>query len=416
MPHIFFFSYSSHDWNLPGLEEFYDDLCKEVARLVPWGQDSDIISFRDHKMRLGEEWKPAIATALQESVVLVSILSEAYFSKEFCGQEVYIFDQRRKQGLAAAAKSPEVILPVIWAPVQQGYPSVLGDLQADQAGMPKEYFSQGLYRLRIKDERAYQQCVLSFADAIHKTWNQYRKEDPYGDPDRWTCTIPPGQAVQLGPSIPNEFARGNWKEAAGPEGWLKGPEVVNFVFVAGVKAIVPKPRYGAQPGQWQPYLPPSLTTISEYAVRAVRKRRPFKFREIPVGPSIEKDLADAKERKNLTLVVADPESLALPRLNLVRKHDDLAWEGTAVLLPCDDLQTWDNASVQTEVLNAFPKHVKVAGTAYPGRIGSSAELESKLDSVLGELHSAVVKSVTIGLPVTDVAPSQLAATTETKQP
>jgi hypothetical protein len=414
MPHIFFFSYANHNWNLPGLETFYDDLCKAVALLVQWEFDSKIISFRDHEMRLGEEWKPAIATALQESVILVSIVSEAYFSREFCGQEVYIFDQRRRQGLAPGDTPPQVILPVIWAPVEQGYPGVIGDLQADQKGMPKDYFNQGLSRLRILNKTAYEECVLGFAQAIYTTWRQYSKEDPYGDKNLWTCAIPPVPIGPLGPAIPNEFARGNWKEAAGPEGWLKGPEVVNFVFAAGVKANLPKPRYGTQPGQWQPYLPPSLTTISEYAVQAVRKRRPFKFREIPVSPDIEQDLAEAKERKNLTLVVADPQSLTLPPLNPVRKHDDLAWEGSAVLLPCDDLQTWEDKAVQDEVQKAFPKHILVAGTAYPGRIPSSEELESKLDLVLGELHSAVVKTVTKGLPVTDAAPTQLAATTGPK--
>jgi hypothetical protein len=75
MPHIFFFSYANQNWNLPGLETFYDELCKAVALHVQWEFDSKIISFRDHEMRLGDEWKPAIATALQESVVLVSIVS-----------------------------------------------------------------------------------------------------------------------------------------------------------------------------------------------------------------------------------------------------------------------------------------------------------------------------------------------------
>jgi FxsC-like protein len=339
-------------------------------------------------------------------------VSEAYCSKPFCGQEVFIFDKRRQQGLAEGEKEPEVILPVIWSPVEQGYPEIMGNIQADQAGMPKDYFKRGLLRLKILDNRAYQECVLGFADAIKATWKKYSLWDAF-DPNVWKCTIPPGPAMPLGPSIPNMFALGDWEEAAGPEGWLKGPDVANFVFAAGVKALIPKVRYGEKPGQWQPYLPPSLTTISQYAVQAVRKRRPFKFREIPVTPEIEEELKGAKERKNLTVVVADPQSLPLEALRKVHKHDELAWEGTAVLLPCDDASTWESRAVQDELQRAFPKHILVAGTSYPGRIASADELERSLDMTLGELYSAVIKTVTKGLPVTDVAPTQLAANSGT---
>src|SRR5260370_11879077 len=103
-----------------------------------------------------------------------------------------------------AAIFAQVLLPVIWGTVVQGYPGVMGDLQADQKGMPKDYFSQGLYRLRIRDERAYRQCVLSFADAIHTTWKQYHMQDPYANPDPWPSTLPPVPILHLAPSIPNQ--------------------------------------------------------------------------------------------------------------------------------------------------------------------------------------------------------------------
>lgn len=410
MPHIFFFSYASENWNQPGLEGFYNDLCQAVAPQVPWNYDDNNISFRDHKMRLGEEWKPAISNALQESAVLVCIVSEAYFSKEFCGQEFYMFDQRRRQGLAQGAKAPDVILPIIWGPVKQGYPSVIGDLQTDQAGLPQDYFRRGLFRLKTLDENAYKRCVADFADAIVKTWEDHHKVDVF-DPNVWKCTIPPGPAMQLGPSIPNAFALGNWQEAAGPNGWLPGPDVANFVFAAGVDALVQKPRYGPKPGHWRPYLPPSPTSVSEYAVQAVHKRQDFKFREIPVTSHLDQDIEEAKKRKNLTVLVADPQSLTLEPLNNVRKIDDLLWEGSAVLLPCDDQPTWDDAAVQVEVKKAFPKHILAAGTAYYGRISTADELERKLDMTLGELYSAVTKQLTKSLPVTDAGPAQLAANT-----
>src|SRR6476620_2786074 len=149
----------------------------------------------------------------------------------------------------------------------------MGDIQADQAGMPEDYFSKGLFRLQFLQTQAYRECVAGFADAIVTTWKEYRKMDPLDPTDKnlWTPAIPPGPALQLGPSIPNAFKGGDWQEAAGPAGWLEGPEVANFVFAAGVNALLPQPRYGVKPGNWQPYLPPSSTTISEFAAQATRK-------------------------------------------------------------------------------------------------------------------------------------------------
>jgi FxsC-like protein len=405
VPHIFFFSYASEDWYQPGLDEFYDDLCKTVAPLAGYKYDDDNISFRDHKMRLGEEWKPAITKALHESAVLVCIVSPAYLSKEFCGQEFFIFDKRRRLELAEGATPPDVILPVIWAPIMRDYPKLLGDIQFDQAGMVKDYFKKGLCRLKLIDQSAYKACLVGFADAIVSAWWKNRVEDPF-DEKVWTCAIPLGPAAQLGTPIPNAFATGDWQEAAGPDGWIEGPEVANFVFAAGVKKLMPQIRYGASPSEWQPYLPPSSTPIVDYARAAVRKRQ-FRFREIPIS-QIKVHLAEAKKRRNLTVLVADPPSLALKGLSPVSQHDTLAWEGSAVLLPCDDEQAWNNS--QTAVENTFPKHMQLAGSAYPGRIKSAEEFERGLDLILGELHSSVLKAVTKDLPVTDTAPPRLAAT------
>ena len=99
MAHVFFFNYA-HENRDKQLEAFFEDLCAEVAPYTPWAADDLRISFRDgQNLALMQEWRPALLKALQTSAVLVAITSPAYFQKRFCGQEYYIFDQRRRQKL-----------------------------------------------------------------------------------------------------------------------------------------------------------------------------------------------------------------------------------------------------------------------------------------------------------------------------
>ena len=97
---------------------------------------------------------PEIATADEVADLRVQLVACARPSKNTAKQILFHGcgeDQRRRQGLAQGDKPPQVILPVIWAPVEQGYPDVIGDLQADQKDMPKDYFSKGRADELLKD-------------------------------------------------------------------------------------------------------------------------------------------------------------------------------------------------------------------------------------------------------------------------
>src|SRR5262249_59712460 len=106
--------------------------------------------------------------ALQSSSVLVSVTSPAYFQKMFCGQEYFIFDQRRRQGMTG--DPPEVILPVIWFPIRQQLPFIR-EIQLDEGGMSPLYRQRGLRWLKIAEPSEYEKCVLAFAEAIQNAWN-----------------------------------------------------------------------------------------------------------------------------------------------------------------------------------------------------------------------------------------------------
>ncbi len=129
MSHIVFFSYARENAD-PYLEDFFKDLCGEIAPATPWASEDERISFRDKSnLRLMENWSTHIEDSLQSSAVLVCITSVAYFNKEFCGKEYYVFDQRRRQRLPEGKDPPPVILPVIWYPVDGGLPDFMNQPQ-----------------------------------------------------------------------------------------------------------------------------------------------------------------------------------------------------------------------------------------------------------------------------------------------
>lgn len=382
MSHIFFFSYASENLDKE-LKGFFELLCEEVAPYTAWAKDDPRISFRDGKdLPLMEEWRPALLNALQTSAVLVCITSVAYFQKRFCGQEYYLFNQRRLQGLAAGAKVPPVVLPVLWAPVDGELP-ILNAIQIkpEAAGMSDVYWKKGLRYLKKFDPSEYEKCVAAFAEAIYHAAKEH-------------SAIPPLGSVEPFEQIPNAFAGGVWEEAAGPGGWRPGPEVANFVFAAARKTELEKPagRYGTMPSDWRPYLPPEPKTIAEIS-RAATKKNSLLYREIPVDSDLAQELQGAKDRKNLTLVLADPQTLPILKYQPVATFDSHTWEGTALLMLCDDIAVpWEDVTLQTVVSKTFPIRTQLKPPSYLAPVRSATELETKLDTTLADLRSALTKA------------------------
>jgi hypothetical protein len=382
MSHIVFFSYARENLDAY-LEDFFRDLSAAIQPSTAWTVEDERISFRDKKnLRLGEFWKSHIEGALQGTDVLVCITSVAYFAKEFCGKEYYFFDQRRRQGIAAGQDPPPVIIPVIWAPVVGDpipgeLPQYFKDLQQVPPGIPDEYLKLGLRRIRRHNKDLYDDCVDAFADAIVAAWQAHRDLPPLAD-------------VQDFPDIPNMFEGGDWQEAAGPKGWLPGPEVANFVFVAESDKQMPAPpgRYGKAPREWRPYHPSERTTILDQARQSARKQ--FKFREMHANEHLGQELQQAKDRKNLSVIIGDPKALPLDSFKQVRDIEKLWWEGTAMLLPCDDaVVKWDDAALQKALQQAFP-------TLYPfisarGPLRSQAALQEALELALSSMLAAVAQ-------------------------
>lgn len=147
MPHVFFFSYAQANIDKE-LESFFEDLCDEVKVYTPGYTAKDSrLHFRDKTgIPLMEEWQPHIMNALQTSSVLVCVTSPAYFASRFCGQEFYVFDQRRRAFDVSAP--PPVILPIVWARTRGAPPGIMNLVQWQQGGMDPDYEAKGLRNLK----------------------------------------------------------------------------------------------------------------------------------------------------------------------------------------------------------------------------------------------------------------------------
>jgi FxsC-like protein len=391
MSHLFFFSYA-HVHRDKELEQFFEDLCEEVKVHTPYGAKDHRLSFRDgNNLPLMEEWRENIMEALQTSALLVCATCPAYFSSRFCGQEYYIFDQRRR--ILQNSPLPPVILPVIWVPDPWAPSDVLGRVKWDQGEMDERYHTKGLRWLMKGAPGQYERCVMLFGEAIGKDW-------------RARPNLPRIENVASFPDIPNAFVRADWREAASPQGWLPGPRVANFVFAAGLSKQFPEPRgrYGTTPSEWRPYFPPEPNTVSDLA-RQATKQQSLLFRELPIDQHLDDELKSACDRKNLTLVVADAQTLG--HCAAITVFDQENWHGTAVLVPWSgDREDWKQHS--RTLSGTFPVRSQANAPPFHAPIETRPEFERTLEITLAELQATVINAGAEGKKKTDDPPTMLA--------
>ncbi len=381
------------------LETFFEDLCSDVGLLAGWDRKGPRVAFRDQKsLPLMEEWRPLLVEGLLSAAVLVCVTSGAYFRKRFCGQEYYIFDQWRRQGLKKG-QPPPVVLPVIWAPTPPGFfPDFMNQVQWGKGDMPDQYAKRGLRNLKILSAEDYRRCVLAFADAIFTASQEY--------PARV------GELPKIAKSedIPNPFPDVPYEEAVAEDGtWIPGPSVANFVYAAPAREQLPPPgRYGKKASQWRPFHPKYQHTIAEMARSVTKLQQPaLKYREIPMDPDFQVELQAASDRKNLTIVVADAPTLPMVDLAAVKAFDEDPWDGTAVLIPSNEPEMWAKWMADEGILPATFK-IRARGVGRPFKpVEEFTEFEPLLDVTLTNLRAAVTRVEAEKKPKTDDPPTQI---------
>jgi hypothetical protein len=161
MDPIFFASYARSDLERSKLRDAMELLRERTAQKMSTNADPKDVAFIDlSATRLGEQWAPLMAAALQRAKVFVAFCSGCYFNRQFCAIEFEIFRRRvEKTGF----KHP-CVLPVIWDKCE--LPAVLKQYQFNAHDLPKSYEKEGLRAVRLENKKRYEQTIERLADAI----------------------------------------------------------------------------------------------------------------------------------------------------------------------------------------------------------------------------------------------------------
>lgn len=136
----------------PELTRFYEDLRREVD-VLDNRTTLDIGFLEVAEVNTGDDWAAKIATAINNSEVLVLMVSPNCFKSHWCGKELGVFIKRLEEfrytgGGDKIRGGWRPIIPVIWVPWIKGQePPVLKSFQWTDRRLPDEYRREGLLHL-----------------------------------------------------------------------------------------------------------------------------------------------------------------------------------------------------------------------------------------------------------------------------
>ena len=311
MTYQFFFSYARDTYRAAKfdggnwLDQFFDDLSNQVANVT--GEKVDAVGYRDiDRLRLAESWGQELIKGMQDSAVLVCIVSPHYLQSLACGREVGLFRERiaRLEGQLGGDKHR--IIPVFWIGElychQHMHPHVkefLKALQLTQKGLP-----EGYPRVGILDYYGLGQKASCYG--IAKTLAQRIKE------------------LSEMPSLPN-LANGldfnglrsffERRESTGDEPVAVGPLGTNVVYAAATKDVVGDvptvTTYGEKAEDWRPFADKPNRTIGLLTRAALTDagQHEKEYRVISVSEDLLVKIKKARELNSPVLMVLDQASL-----------------------------------------------------------------------------------------------------------
>jgi hypothetical protein len=165
-------------------EQFFNDLCADVAPLVDLPAGADMGFIDAVGLRGGMHWRPELIRALGSCQVLIALLSVPYLRSDWCGREWHAFSLRDKDPLPGTKASPHQgwIIPVRWAPIPFDLPAVVNDEMIfrpqptrREPDLSARYEQEGLFRLlQAGEEDSCGEIVWQLAKLIQKIYYSQR--------------------------------------------------------------------------------------------------------------------------------------------------------------------------------------------------------------------------------------------------
>jgi len=393
MSYRFFFSYARVDRE-PYLEKFYKALVDNVRMKV--GGDRKQIGFMDTEaIQLGQEWRPALAEALQTARAFVPVYTASYFANEFCGKEWTITEDRRAAYAAAKGeKRPPVILPVLWMPPGtpgSTLPQAATDLQYSHEAFGGLYVKEGMWQLmkRSKYRDAREEVINRFGDKIVEVSQKYELPSLSG----LAAFDQVQSAFHCKPCAPASAA-------ANPA--HVGPRYVQFIFVAGRRHEFEAQQlrkklefYGIEGGlDWQPYLPELTEEIATIAQGIAASER-LRSEVVPLDANLIQRLEAAERDNKIVAIIVDTWTLRLEQYQkFMREYDKRSYPNCVVLIPWnlnDEETKLTREILQSAVQLTFMNRLLSKDpNSFIDMIGSAQDLKTSLSTALNTARMRIL--------------------------
>lgn len=169
------------------VQRFFKSLCEDVAPLIhlPLGGEMGFLDVEG--MPGGTIWHPELRSALGKCQVMVALLCVPYLRSMWCGKEWHAFASRPRILNKDADLNQGSIIPVLWAPIADGFeiPSAVTDdvniFSPKGTGrnpeLPQQYAKYGLFGLLHENEDdAASEVIWQLALLIQKIYYNQQLE------------------------------------------------------------------------------------------------------------------------------------------------------------------------------------------------------------------------------------------------
>jgi len=375
------------------IREFYNDLKSAVSIRIQ--DQSPPIAFLDQEnLQPGDAWPSEIADALCSCKSFLAIMTARYFTREYCGKEWTIFDERRRG--FGGPQPPPLIIPILWVPPVEGpLPEYAMDLQVTfdpaivQEGERRnllDYAQYGLYHVAKRKKTTHMNTYDMIVGELAKRIIKVAQAHPLSSLARVAlpslkiasnrfAAVPNAQPV-----IAAASRRANFAIVA-----------ANLARMSGVRAD-PHKYYG--PGsevEWMPYAPNESEPIGLIA-QAVATEKRLIANWMPVGPGLVKLLEQAEADNSVAIMIVDPWIARHSDFQpILRQFDRFQFRNCVVLIPWNKSDPTTQAardSLLADLRTALSRNFEGRKETYfRPEIEDHASLRSAISSALSDLEA-----------------------------
>lgn len=407
----FFMSYARADDQYRDAEyvrTFYEDLKSEVATKVK--DQSGSMGFLDQaNLKPGDPWPDDIARAVRTCRTFVPVMTARYFTREYCGKEWTIFEERCEP-LRVNGKLPPLIIPVLWvSPVEGELPSYAMDLNVtfdpyevsdEERDKLANYAKYGLLYVIKRKNSSYQEVYETILEQLARRIIEVAIQHP----------LKPLDSDHL-PSLKDVKSRFH------TDGSGMVPEVMaslpsnraGFAFVAGVQGEMagqrnnPQQYYGPNdPREWRPFAPDESDEIALIA-QSVATEEKLICDWITVDQEIVKTLREAEKKNLATILIVDPWTARLAQYqNILNKFDENQFRNCAVLVvwhPNDSEQERNHLRVILQQQALSRRFTAKNDTFFRHKIEAYSQLKSEIARSLRDLEAILARFRSPARPV-----------------